>query len=171
MRGGAERAARAAVSPKLTHYGRDMLMPQQNFTWFKHYFVDHDGTACPPWNLTDNTTLGGLFPHPVYPSQLLSQARAPAPAWRARAYAMRPRSLDSDEVHAPPVVYGKLRSENSHEFAGTPASNALQFLQHLLRQAALQLSVSLPTVMLVQRGLRFCVMKQHSACDGAAVSG
>ncbi len=64
------------MSPKLTHYGWDMLMPQQNFTWFKHYFVDHDGTACPPWNLTENTTLGGLFPHPVYPSQLLSQARA-----------------------------------------------------------------------------------------------
>lgn len=66
-----------AASPLMTHYGWDMRMPQSDFIWFKHYFVDHDGARCPPWRLTQNSTLGGLFPHPVYPTTLLSQARFP----------------------------------------------------------------------------------------------
>lgn len=66
-----------AASPLMTHYGWDMRMPQSDFVWFKHYFVNHDGTRCPPWRLTPNSTLGGLFPHPVYPTLLLSQARPP----------------------------------------------------------------------------------------------
>ena len=65
-----------AASPLMTHYGWDMRMPQSDFVWFKHYFVNHDGARCPPWRLTQNTTLGGLFPHPVYPTALLSQARS-----------------------------------------------------------------------------------------------
>ena len=62
------------MSPYLTHYGWDMRMPESNFTWFKHNFVDHDGAKCPPWNLTETSTAGGLFPHPVYPSLLRTQA-------------------------------------------------------------------------------------------------
>ncbi|KAK9833296.1 hypothetical protein WJX81_004290 [Elliptochloris bilobata] len=63
------------LSPLMTHYGWDMRMPESEFVWFKHNFVDHDGAQCPPWRLTENATLGGLFPHPVFPSLLRSQGK------------------------------------------------------------------------------------------------
>ena len=67
-----------AVPPKVLHYGLHWEVARSGYEFDKHWFFDFDALMCPPWNLTEERSRGGLFRHPPHPSTFSTKASAPA---------------------------------------------------------------------------------------------
>ena len=63
-----------AVPPKVLHYGLHWEIARSGYEFDKHWFFDFDALMCPPWNLTEERSRGGLFRHPPHPSTFTTQA-------------------------------------------------------------------------------------------------
>jgi hypothetical protein len=68
--------------PRVLHYG--LLFEVQHkagkWSWDKHWYHGFDVHKCPPWDLSAEHPLEGLFPMPPGPNDLLPNVRS-AVAW------------------------------------------------------------------------------------------
>lgn len=91
---------RAADVPRVIHYG--LLYSVEHafgkWTWDKHWFNGFNVSQCPPWDLSVDRPVAGVFPPPPLPGELKKEV-SPRQGRRDRVRPLRPDSPTSGGTH------------------------------------------------------------------------